>query len=356
MHHDSKHQPIAGPVGWTGAQLRQHTDWIRTFTADELAEIDHAVQGVKSRGLDLVDVSPDTFPLPRLRPALAAIADELEHGRGMIMLRGLPLAYSPEDLNIAYWGLGVYLGIPVAQSPRGEFLQDVKDYGETVELTKSRGSRTTRLLPFHADRCDVVGLLCVRPSKSGGASRVVSAAAIHNAILARRPDLIDVFYDSFYQSRQGEEPDGQAPYFAQPIFSFHDGRFTGQFSPAYIRYGQMIPGCPKLTARQEEALGLFGQLSDELCLDMDFRPGDIQLLNNHTIYHARTAFDDYPEPERKRLLLRLWLSMPNSRPLPPGYEITWGSIEAGAIRGGIIPRTGAARDLVSERERRRSAR
>ena len=49
--------------------------------------------------------------------------------------------------------------------------------------------------------------------------------------------------------------------------------------------------------------------SPELYFDMDLAPGDIQWLSNHTILHARTGYGDYPEPERKRHLLRLWLSL-----------------------------------------------
>lgn len=345
-------EPITGRIAWYGCDLARTTDWIREFSDAEIAEITAAIERIKARGLDLVYATPEDFLLPQFSAELARISDHLENGRGMILLRGLPLSYLAQDLRIAYWGLGLHLGVAVAQSPDGDFLGEVRDYGEKPELTKSRGSRTTRALPFHGDRCDVVGLLCVRPGKSGGASRVVSAATIHNEILARRPDLLDEFYGDFYQSRQGDEPPGEQPFFPQPIFGFRDGHFTGQFSPAYIEFAQLIPGCPPLTSRQKEAMALFRALADELCLDMNFRPGDIQLLNNHTIYHGRGQFEDDDEPERKRLLLRLWLSVPNSRPLPEGYEISWGRTGAGEIRGGIIPRTGAARDAVTERELR----
>jgi len=347
-----KFEPITGRIAWDGRELARNTDWIREFSSAEIAEITAAVESVKARGLELVDATAADFPVPKFSVELARIADELENGRGLILLRGLPLTYSPEDLRIAYWGLGLHLGIAVAQSPDGDFLGEVRDYGEKPELTKSRGSRTTRALPFHGDRCDVVGLLCARPGKAGGESRVVSAATIHNAILARRPDLIGEFYGDFYQSRQGDEPPGEQPYYPQPIFGFRDGHFTGQFSPAYIEFAQMIPGCPPLSPKQREAMDLFRALAEEFRLDMDFRPGDIQLLNNHTIYHGRGRFEDHEAPERKRLLLRLWLSTPNSRPLPEGYEISWGRTGAGEIRGGIIPRTGVARDAYSERRRR----
>ncbi|HET9404149.1 MAG TPA: TauD/TfdA family dioxygenase, partial [Burkholderiales bacterium] len=183
---------------------------------------------------------------------------------------------------------------------------------------------------------------------------IVSAAAIHNEALERRPDLIDVFYADWHNSRQGDEQPGEARAYPKPIFGFRDGHFTGLFSPAYIRSAQEFPEVPRLTRAQQEALDLFGELSDQLALDMAFEPGDIQLLNNHLIYHARTRYDDHPEQDRKRLLLRLWLAVPGSRPLPRGYELLFGNIEAGAVRGGVPAREGW-RDVTQLRARKRAA-
>ena len=335
-----KHQEIVAPFAWKGADLQNSTEWIRPFTPEELKELDDALQSVKRRGLEWADITREDFPLPRFSGELAKIAQELETGRGMIMLRGLPLEYSPEDLRAVYWGIGTHLGIAVSQGGRGELLGIVEDEGQQVEVTKKRGSKTSESLPFHADRCDVVGLLCVRKAKSGGYSRIVSAAQIHNEALRRRPDLIDVFYADWYNSRQGDEAPGESRAYPKPIFGFREGHFTGMFSPAYIRSAQQFPEVPRLTKLQQEALALFDELADELVLNMTFEPGDIQFLNNHLIYHARTNYEDYPEKERKRLLLRLWLAVPGSRPLPKGYELLFGDIEAGALRGGVPSREG----------------
>ena len=347
----ARKRPIEAPYAWKGADLQHRTDWIRPFTPSELEEIDVAVQGVKRRGLDWVDVTREDFPLPAFSAEIGKIAQELETGRGMVLLRGLPLEYSPEDLRLAYWGIGTHLGTAVSQGGRGELLGIVEDEGKEVEITKRRGSKTAGSLPFHSDRCDVVGLLCVRKAKSGGLSRIVSAAAIHNEILARRPDLMDVFYADWYNSRQGDEQPGESRAYPKPIFGFRDGHFTGLFSPAYIKSAQAFPEVPRLTRPQEEALELFGGLSDSLALDMAFEPGDIQLLNNHLIYHARTRYDDHPEKDRKRLLLRLWLSVPGSRPLPPGYELLFGKIDAGVVRGGVPSKEGW-RDVNQMRARK----
>ena len=335
-----KHRPIGGACTWTGATLKDRTDWIRPFEPSELAEIDVAVRAVQRRGVDWVDVGRADFPLPKFSVEIAKIAQELETGRGMIMLRGLPQSYSPEELRLAYWGIGAHLGTAVSQGGTGELLGLVEDEGKAVDVTKRRGSKNSLQLDFHADRCDVVGLLCVRKAKSGGMSRVVSATAIHDEILRRRPDLIEVFYADWHQSRQGDERPGEARAFPKPFFGFRDGYFTGLVSPLYIRSAQKFSEVPRLTPKQQEALELYAKLTDELALDMSFEPGDIQLLNNHLAYHSRTSFEDHSEPERKRLLLRLWLSVPGSRPLPEGYELMFGKIGAGEIRGGVTCRDG----------------
>lgn len=350
--HTQKHRPIDAPCAWKGADMKDKTDWLRPFRADELAEIDAALQSVKRRGLDLFDIGKEDFPLPDFSRELAKIAQELESGRGMIMLRGLPLAYSPDDLRTAYWGIGTHLGTAVSQNKTGELLGVVKDFGGPIVNTTRRGSKTAAWLDFHSDRCDVVGLLCVRKAKSGGASRIVSSVAIHNEILRRRPDLIGLFYDDWVHSWQGEEPPGSGHTNLRPIFSFRDGYFTGLFSPAYIRFAQDFPDVPRHTPAQQEALDLYSALADELALNMDFEPGDIQLLNNHVIYHGRTSFEDYPEEERKRVLLRLWLSVPTARPLSPCYKEVFGGIERGEVRGGVPCREGWWRDIGQFRKQR----
>lgn len=349
-----KHHEIIAPFAWEGADLEKSTDWIRRFGAAELAEIDSALRGVQRRNLDWLDVTREDFPLPAFSQELARIAQELETGRGIVLLRGLPVTYTPDELRLVYWGVGAHLGTAVCQGGRGELLGIVEDEGKAVEKTKIRGSKTARQLPFHGDRCDVVGLLCVRKAKSGGISRIVSAAQIHNEVLRRRPDLIDVFYADWYNSRQGDEQPGEARAYPKPIFGFCDGHFTGMFSPAYIKFAQDYPEVPRLTPAQEAALDLYGDLSEELALNMDFEPGDIQLLNNHLTYHARTRYDDFEEKEKKRLLLRLWLAVPGSRPLPAGYELLFGSIEGGAVRGGVASKEGW-RDVTEFRARRRAA-
>ncbi len=333
--------PIKGPAVWTSDDLTRNEDWIWKLSADELAEIDCAVRHARSLGKPVLWIDREEFPLPSFSQRLRRMSDEMENGRGFVLLRGLPSSYSREEMEFAYWGIGTHLGVALTQGGRGELLGLVQDEGDTsVTKTTIRSYKTSLRIRFHADRADWVSLLCVRKAKSGGASLVVSAATVHNAILARRPDLIDAFYDDIYHSRQGDQAPGEPPAHPKPIFGFRDGYFTGQFSPGYVYSAQEFPEVPRLTPQQTEAVEVFVTLAHELAFSMNFEPGDMQFLNNHLTYHSRTAFEDHPEPERKRLLLRLWLAPSNSRPLPKSYERLWGSTEQGVVRGGVPSKHG----------------
>ena len=194
---------------------------------------------------------------------------------------------------------------------------------------------TNGALRFHTDRTDVVGLLCVQQARAGGVSRLVSSVAIHNEMLRRRPDLLDLLFQDFHRSRFGEEAASPGVTYALPVFGLRAGKFTSHFSLTYIEAAEMAGTVPKLSAAQREALDLLLTLAEALSFDMTLEPGDMQFLNNHVVYHARTAFTDGAGEREHRLLYRLWLSMPNSRALPEGHEVLWGTIAAGALRGGI---------------------
>ncbi len=343
-------RPIAGPCAWLGADLAKSTDWIRRFSVAELAELDAALGAVKARGLAWREITREDFPLTRLDAELAMVRDELEHGRGIILLRGLPVErYTEEELRQLYWGLGTHLGTPRYQNAHGELIGEVRDelraYGAVSQpgiaqaagapVTSRYKARSSGPLRFHTDRADVVALLCVRRARAGGVSKIVSSVAVNNAILARRPDLHGLLYQDYHRTREGEERGGDRRWYALPVFGVREGRFTSQYSRTFVEAAQRIDGIPKLTPAQDEALDFLAEVSEELCCEMELEPGDIQLLNNHVTYHARTAFQDDESSGRDRLLFRLWLSMPNSRALPPGFEVLWGSIEPGALRGGI---------------------
>ena len=341
---------IGGRAAWLGTELAGSRDFVRPFSTAEIEELDAAVRSVTARGLAWREITREDFPLPRLSKALAAVSEELERGRGVMLLRGLPVeGYTEEALRRLYWGIGVHLGTPRYQNAHGELIGEVRDevrlFGAVNQpgvetkasepVTSRYKARSNGPLRFHTDRCDVVALLCVRKARAGGISKVVSTVAIHDTILARRPDLHALLCQDYHRTREGEEMGGERSVYALPVFGVRDGRLTSQYSRTFVEAAQRVAGVPRMTAAQDEALDMLAEVAQELCYEMTLEPGDIQLLNNHVVYHGRTAYEDDPAANGDRLLFRLWLSMPNSRALPPGFEVLWGSIEPGAVRGGI---------------------
>ena len=333
--------PLQGLDVWLGAGMQKRTDWIHVLTSEEIADLQRAIRKVRVAQADMYSVTAESFPLPVLSRRFAAISHDLEHGCGVANIRGIPTdTFSMEDLRWVLWCIGIHLGTAVSQNKVGEFFAEVRDYGEQLGRPDSRGYRTASSLRFHTDRCDVVALLCARQCKGGGESRIVSTPAIHNEMLKRRPDLLEELFGDYYHSRQNEQSEGELPYYVNPVFGVHKGRFTSQYSRSYVESAQKFQNAPRLSKEQDEALDLLAALADELCLQTRMEPGDIQLLNNHVTYHSRTSIVDFDEPEKKRLVYRLWLSMPGSRELPPGYDVLWGPTEAGAVRGGVTPGSG----------------
>jgi hypothetical protein len=340
--------PLVGPMVWRGEDLRHSADWIRPLAPAEVDALDAALRAVQRRGLAWPEITREDFPIPALARTLAEVREALEHGRGLVLLRRIPVErYGEDELRILYWGLGLHLGTPRYQNGNGELIGEVRDenrlYGTVREAnpTKAGAPRTSRNkarsagpLRFHTDRVDVVTLLCVRPALTGGLSKVVSSAAVYNVILERRPDLHALLCAPYHHVREGEAG-GKQQCYAMPVFGLRDGRLTSQYSRTFVENAQRLPGVPPLTAAQNEALDLWAEVCEELCYGMPLRAGDLQLLNNHAVYHARATYEDDPRPGHDRFLMRLWLSMPNSRALPEGFEALWGSIEPGAPRGGI---------------------
>jgi hypothetical protein len=345
---------LLGRAVWSGAELAAAGDWVFALDAAQLAEIDAALAGV--RDAKLFGFGKADFPLPRTAALLARVSAELEDGRGCARLRGLPVErYSEDDLRRIFWGIGCHLGTQVFQNAQGEIMGEVRDETkrsvqtfaptEAGRVASARArSRASGPLRWHTDRCDVIALLCVRNAASGGVSKLVSIPAIHNEILRRRPDLLEVLCQDYWRMRPADEdgPGGERV-FAMPVFAFKDGRITSQYSRTYVEQAQEITGVPKLTAAQNEALDLLAEVAEELCLQSPFVPGDIQLLNNHVIYHGRTGYTDDEAARQDRLLFRLWLAVPNSRALPEGFEVLWGDVTEGAVRGGVAQPTSGER-------------
>ena len=305
--------PMDGPTAWLGAELSRSDQWIYSLSAEEIVAVERLAAELRRSASSYERIKRDAVAIGALAPAVRAWRDALHRGRGFVLIRGLPVErLSQADAAAVYWAIGLHLGTPVPQNFQGELLTSVRDTGADPNDPSTRLYKTRAEQDFHTDGADIIGLLCLRTSKSGGESRIVSSVTVYNEIVRRRPDLAPVLFGDFYWHYF--EPNMEAPvYFTRPICAERGGSLNTSFIPWYIRRAQELPDVPPLSAPQSEAIELIEATANDpaLYLDMEFRPGDIQLLKNSVILHKRTKYEDWDEPERKRHLLRLWLAAPD---------------------------------------------
>ena len=318
---------------WTGRDMATREDWKLSLDADDVAEIDRAVEAAIARGADLVTMTADDFPLPRLAPRLREVRRAVLHGRGFALIRGWPSTErSLQQCAFAFRGIGAHLGEAISQNGKGHVLGHVANLGLDYADPTTRGYQTRAELAYHVDAGDIVGLLCIRPSRSGGQSKVASSTTVWNEVVRRRPDLARALTQPYPFSRWGEVGAGQMRWFELPLFQHHGGRLVAAIVRTAIEKAQAFDDAPRLTAAQVEAMDVVQAIADEdgVRLDMDFRPGDMQFLCNHSTLHSRTAYEDWPEQDRRRHLLRLWLASDDGPALPSNYVTRF----QGATRGG----------------------
>ncbi|MDD4880385.1 MAG: TauD/TfdA family dioxygenase [Gallionellaceae bacterium] len=355
---DNVIKPFNVPAAWDAETLRQDQSWVIRLNdghREELfAALAHFKQDAHDRGLTAqwlhgnMTPRPENFPLPTLAGLLRQAQTDLEEKYGLILIKGMPVEHqAPRDLQLLYAGLAGHIGTLRPQTMFGEVTQDIKDIGQ-APLIERRGSKHNRALSFHTDPCDVISLLCIQPAHAGGEGLFVSSLAIHNALLEATPEHVRTLYEDFsntYQDylfvRTGTNQDWmprQATY-AMPTFTAEQGRFACKYSRFYIDQAQAIDGIPRLSAAQTAALDALERemANEKWCFRIRYEPGDAIFSNNFICLHARTAFsDDGSGEDRRRHLLRIWLAMPNSRPLSPRYRhFFFQDTAAGALRGGI---------------------
>ena len=329
--------PVQDASAWYGPDIAQSDDWLEHLSDADIAELEHAIRDLEQSHVEPATITANDVPLINLAPRLQSILDEVLNGRGFVLMKRLPVErWTRRKAALAFLIIGAHLGNLRMQNGDGHLLGHVRDLGRSSDDPNTRIYQTRERQTHHTDSCDVVGLLCLQTAKSGGLSSLVSSTTIFNEMRRRRPDLLDVLLEPVETDRRGEVPEGSKPYFNIPVFNYHDGLVSTIYQRQYIESARRFPGVAPLTPLQIEALDLFDELANDpkLNLMMELQPGDVQLVHNHTILHDRTAFEDYPEPERKRHLLRLWLAPGNARSLPDVYAERFGSTTPGN-RGGV---------------------
>ena len=324
---------------WLGSELQKKPDlWESHLSLKFISDIEQAANYFMSLDNDLSEINRDSFPLKVFDGYLSELALKLLDGIGFEVIKGLPVKrYSPEMIATIFFGIGAHLGDARSQNADGHLLGHVRDIGANSNDQNTRIYHTSQRQNFHTDSADVVGLICINDAKKGGDSLLVSAVTIFNHMVELRPDLIEYLFDPIATDRRGEVPPGELPYLTIPPLSLEDNLLTVFYQRQYIDSAQRFDDAMKLSKRHVEALDLFDTLANDpaLHLSMRLRPGDMQFVYNHAFLHDRTGFVDWAEPNKKRHLLRLWLSMPNDRKLPESFKQRYGSIEVGN-RGGII--------------------
>jgi hypothetical protein len=324
---------------WLGSELQKKPDlWESHLSLKFISDIEQAANYFLSLDIDLSEINRDSFPLKVFDGYLSELALKLLDGIGFEVIKGLPVKrYSPEMIATIFFGIGAHLGDARSQNADGQLLGHVRDIGANSNDQNTRIYQTSQRQTFHTDSADVVGLICINDAKKGGDSLLVSAVTIFNHMVELRPDLVEYLFDPIATDRRGEVPPGELPYLTIPPLSLEDNLLTVFYQRQYIDSAQRFDDAMKLSKRHVEALDLFDTLANDpaLHLSMRLRPGDMQFVYNHAFLHDRTGFVDWAEPNKKRHLLRLWLSMPNDRKLPESFKQRYGSIEVGN-RGGII--------------------
>jgi len=326
-----------GPHVWIAADHGSDTSWVWRLTAGEIHELLVATEPhAGASDYELAQLTPESFSLPSLMSRLQALRRQLTHGRGFEIIRGLPIDRFPDRWATAVFaGLGSHLGSLQSQNAAGELIGQVRDHGADSSDPTTRIYQTAERQTFHTDSADVVGLLCLSGAAQGGESLLVSVAAVYNEMLSRDPDLAAGLFDTVATDRRGEVPNGAEPFFSIPVLSWYGGALTVMYQRQYIESAQRHPAAPPLDSRMRAALDLFDEVLNEptMSLRMTLEPGDMQFVHNHSLLHDRTGFLD--DPASPRHLLRLWLSVPGDRALPPVFAQRFGSVEVGD-RGGIV--------------------
>ena len=330
------------PENWLGADFADNEDWIDAMPPEVVSDIDAALAEAKDRGLRPTGFGKDDFPLPAFADFARHIQNEMEEGRGFVLVRGLPMErYTKEDAAIVFWGLACHLGQIVSQNRYGDMIGHVRDLGRDMRNPSARFYETRLSQDVHNDLSDWISLMCLRQAKSEGVSTLASAAAIHDIMMAERPDLVRVLYEPLTIDRRNEPgwPEEESElYYRLPVFTYFKGRLTSRLLPkTYYETAERHPGVEKLTKDQDEALDLLLDVAHRPGISHNFlmRPGDIQFANNYSVLHSRSTYDDWDEPDRKRHLLRIWICPPNSRELPPTFKSRYRSVAPGTARGWI---------------------
>ena len=324
---------------WLAAELRADEDWIVTLDEGAGRALIAATREAHDPARPLLEYRREEFDLGPAEAPIAAAFAEAKRGRGLALLRGLPRDGVTEDeFALMTWAIGLHQGVARPQGKASQYLSAVRDAGTVYRSAGGRGYSSNAELDFHTDGADLAVLTCFNTARAGGMSMVSSSVAAHSLVFAERPDLAEVLHAPFHFSRQAEQAPDEGPSYPNPVYDEADGSLFSKWNRNRMTSAQKIEGVPPLSAGQRAAVDLLDAIlrREAVMYSMHLRPGDMQIINNHVTLHSRTAFEDFDEPARKRLLFRLWLAPPDSPRLPESWRPAYRVVAAGSVRGGIL--------------------
>jgi alpha-ketoglutarate-dependent taurine dioxygenase len=310
-------QPVTGS-GWTAATLDAPERWYYRLSPESNALLRRALRDADTWGRPVTELRLSAALRYLLTRDLMPLRGALDTGRGFAILEGFA-DVSDWEAKAFYWLIGQALGTPLAQNVQGTVLYDVHDTSQNVEYG-ARFSTTDADSSFHTDASfadlpvDYVGLLCLRTARSGGINHLVDGRTAWQELSARAPREATWLEREYHVDRRDGVRAGEAPTVRRPVVERVDGRPHFRYLRPRIEAGHQKAEEP-LTVEQLAALDLldFTLRRRELQAELSLAPGEILWLNNRSVLHRHAAFEDYPEPERRQHLVRLWLgSKPQS--------------------------------------------
>ena len=327
------------PSAWEIEDLRSTNDWCFEIDQADRKQITTSIKSVCDKDRDLFDYSPDEFDLGSSWEIIERALLEAHHQKGLSIVRGLPREdLNHEEFRLLSWAIGLKAGVARPQGLASQYISAVQDAGMDYRAANGRGYSSNAELDFHVDVADLTILTCYNKAKLGGQSMISSGVTAHNYLIKERPDLAEIAYQHFYFSRQEEQAPDEKPFYSLPLFEEEGGNLFCNWNRNRVQSAQKIEMVPELSEQQKETMDVLDEIltRPELMYTMYLEPGDMQIINNYTMFHSRTGYIDFENELQKRCLYRLWLAPPDSIKLPESWRDFYRTVEPATVRGGII--------------------
>lgn len=347
-------QPITDASAWIPDDLTSDRSWEYELTAEQAATLVRAAEQAAAAGLALEQIDRSNFEVHGLETLLTGIGEQVRSGRGFAVLHGVPVdelggVDALPLIERLYWGLLIQLGTGVTQNSDASLIHYVTD-GALRPNQGTRGVGFPRAANLHVDLSDCVSLLCIQQAANEPPSWLGSSTTVHNVLLERHPDLLEILYDGCVWDRLEEHGPGEEPTtgYRVPVFSHADGVVSCRYNRYWMDMARKRLDLPRDRERKR-ALDTFDEVAAEHRLDLRFETGDVQFVNNYTVLHGRDEHSVDPDAAFNRLLMRIWIDFEEERPTADPAIVRYGIIRHGnlgwtadQLRDGI-PATGHAR-------------